>query len=73
LTKVILGEADAAIVYGTDARVHPDLRSVEIVDTVDVIGRAAAVRGKTHGSDIVESLRSAAATQILADAGFSAP
>lgn len=73
LTKVILGEADAAIVYGTDARAHPDLRSVEITDTVDVIGRAAAVKGRAYGSDIIDSLGSPAAKRILADAGFSAP
>ncbi len=73
LTKVILGEADAAIVYRTDAQARPDLRSVEIVDTVDVIGKAAAVTGNTNGAKIIDVLRSAAAADVLADAGFLAP
>ena len=73
LTKVILGEADAAIVYRTDAQVRPDLRFVEITDTVDVVGRAASVTGKANGANIIEVLGSAAAAEILADAGFSAP
>jgi molybdate transport system substrate-binding protein len=73
LTKVILGEADAAIVYRTDAQARPDLRSVEIADTVNVIGRAAAVTGSANGADIIEILGSPAAAVVLADAGFLAP
>lgn len=73
LTKVILGEADAAIVYRTDAQAHPGLRSVEIADTVDVDGRAAAVTGNTNGANIIDVLGSAAAADVLAGAGFLAP
>ena len=74
LTKVILGEADAAIVYRTDARVRPDLRSVEITDTVDVVGRAAAVTGKANGARHHRGLWEVPLQRrILADAGFSAP
>jgi molybdate transport system substrate-binding protein len=73
LTKVILGEADAAIVYRTDAQARPDFRSVEIADTVDVIGRAAAVTGNANGAKIIDILFSAAAADVLADAGFLAP
>lgn len=73
LTKVILGEADAAIVYRTDARARPGLRAVEIADTVDVVGRAAAVPGDQHGANIIDVLGGEAAERIFADAGFLAP
>ena len=73
LTKVILGEADAAIVYRTDAQARPDIRAVEIDGTVDVIGRAAAVVDDDDGKDIIAILTSNAARAILAEAGFQSP
>ncbi len=73
LTKVILGEADAAIVYRTDAVARPELRSVEIADTVAVVGRVAAVAGDADGADVAAVLASAAAQTVLANAGFLAP
>lgn len=73
LTKVILGEADAAIVYRTDARSRPDLRLVEIVDTVAVVGRVASVAGDADGANVVTVLASTEAARVLADAGFLAP
>jgi molybdate transport system substrate-binding protein len=73
LTKVILGEADAAIVYRTDAQARPELRSVEIADAVDVANRAAAVTGNTNGANIIDVLGGPAAAEVLAGAGFLAP
>lgn len=73
LTKVVLGEADAAIVYRTDARARPDLRSVEITDTVDVVGRAAAVTGDDDGARVIGILTSPAALDVLNAAGFGTP
>ncbi len=73
LTKVILGEADAAIVYRTDAQARPDLRSVEIVDSVSVVGRAAAVTGDADGTRVMRVLSGSAAADVLSEAGFQAP
>lgn len=73
LTKVVLGEADAAIVYRTDARSQPDLRTVEIADTVSVEGRAAAVAGDAEGARLIDVLVSQQAADVLVDAGFQAP
>ncbi len=71
LTKVLLGEADAAIVYRTDGLAHPTLRVVEIEpETVEVVGQVAAVEGHAMGADIVDVLTGDEARAILADAGF---
>lgn len=73
LTKVLLGEADAALVYRTDALAHPELRAVELDDDVNVAvtGRAAAVTER--GAEVVELLAGPDAAAILAGAGFDAP
>lgn len=80
LTKVLLGEADAAIVYRTDALAHPELRTVEVgSDNVGVVGRAAAVIDNSDvgraevGSDILDVLMGEQATALLVEAGFNTP
>lgn len=73
LTKVLLGEADAAIVYRTDALAHPELRTVEVgSDNVGVVGRAAAIRGG-DGAEVVGILMGERAAALFAAAGFTAP
>ena len=83
LTKVLLGEADAAIVYRSDAVAHPELRAVEIgTDNVSVIGRAAVVLDddSDNGADnaltageVLEVLTGERAAGLFAEAGFAAP
>ncbi len=75
LTKVRLGEADAAIVYRTDALASPELRAVPIarVDNVQVISQAAAVVGREDAARVLEVFTEPAAMAILAKAGFGSP
>lgn len=74
LTKVLLGEADAAIVYRTDAIARPDLRTVDVgPTTVSVVGRAAAVVDDQQGAEIIEVLSGDEAADVFAAAGFLAP
>jgi molybdate transport system substrate-binding protein len=75
LTKVLLGEADAAIVYRSDAVAHPELRSVEIPEAVNVsvTGRAAAVAGDEVGREIVELLAGPESADTFRRAGFEVP
>lgn len=81
LTKVLLGEADAAIVYRTDALAHPELRTVDVgADNVGVIGRVAVVIEATDGAGgndlgqaILDVLTGDQAAELLAEAGFSQP
>ena len=75
LTKVRLGEADAAIVYRTDALASPGLRSVAIAqaDNVQVTSRAAAVVGREDAVRVLEVLTEPAAMAVLATAGFGSP
>jgi len=87
LTKVLLGEADAAIVYRSDAVTHPELRAVEIDGgNVSVTGRVAVVLDndgqaddaqepdeQSTGDRIVDVLTGERAAALLAEAGFSAP
>jgi molybdate transport system substrate-binding protein len=75
LTKVRLGEADAAIVYRTDALASPELRAVPIaqVDNVQVISQAAAVADREDALRVLEVLTEPAAMAVLAEAGFGSP
>ncbi len=73
LTKVLLGEADAALVYRTDALAHGGLRSIPADGEVVVTGRAAAAEGDARGAAIVALLAGPDAAEILRDAGFEAP
>ena len=76
LTKVLLGEADAAIVYRTDALAQPDLRTVDVgAGNVSVIGRAAAVirDDEELGAALIDVLAGEQAAELLAEAGFARP
>lgn len=74
MTKVLLGEADAAIVYRTEAIANPGLGSIELESaSVSVVGQAAAVTGAELGAEIVEIMSADAAGEIFAAAGFLAP
>ena len=75
LTKVVLGEADAALVYRTDALAVPELRSIPIDDSINVAvtGRAAPVVGDETAIDIVELIAGPSGQEILRLAGFDAP
>lgn len=75
LTKVRLGEADAAIVYLTDALASPELRTVSIAQAagVQVVSQAATVAGREDAARVLEVLTEPTAMAVLAEAGFGAP
>ena len=79
LSKVELGEADAGIVYATDAEAAPDKTdAVEIPDNQNAIASYPAAtlgttKNKDAAADFVTWLSSAPARQILTDAGFQRP
>lgn len=76
LTKVELGEADAGVVYRTDARVSANkVRVVAIPENANVIALyPIAVMRRTSNvpaaQAFIDFVRSAAGQQILRDAGF---
>ena len=78
LSKVVLGEADAAIVYRSDVATHGGaVDGVEIAEAVNVTARypIAVIAGATNrpGADaFVEFVRSDVGQQVLRDAGFAA-
>jgi molybdate transport system substrate-binding protein len=79
LTKVSLGEADAGIVYVTDARAAgDDLTSVEIAADVNVVNPyyIAAVKDTAHSdlaADWLSLVMSPTGQGVLAAAGFGMP
>jgi molybdate transport system substrate-binding protein len=78
LTKVKLGEAQAGIVYRTDAMTTPDLSVVSIAADINVIAEypiAVAVKAPhpSVGREWVAYVRSAAGQATLARAGFLPP
>ena len=77
LAKVRLGEADAGIVYRTDARAAPELAVVELpAGGVVAEYPIAAVRGAAHpalAAAFIAHVRSDAGRRVLEDAGFRAP
>jgi molybdate transport system substrate-binding protein len=79
LTKVELGEADAGLVYATDAAGAPDkVDAVEIPDDQNAVASypAATLKGSAHAEEtaaFVEWLGGAQAQKILRDAGFQKP
>lgn len=79
LSKVELGEADAGIVYKTDAATATDkVDAVDIPDAQNAIASYPAATLKSSGNDkaaaaFVEWLTSPAARKILTEAGFQQP
>jgi molybdate transport system substrate-binding protein len=84
LTKVVLGEVDAALVYRTDVVAAGDeVEGIEVPGAASVVNRypiaavgAAAERGGTNGdaaADFVAFVTGEAGRAALADAGFGAP
>ncbi len=79
LTKVELGEADAGVVYKTDALVSGGkVKTVAIPDAANVIATYPVAVVKTSANAAVANafvafLRSAAGQKLLQDAGFDNP
>lgn len=84
LTKVVLGEVDAALVYRTDARAAGDaVVGIEVPGAASVVNRypiaavgAAADPDAGRGeaaADFVAFVTGEAGRAVLADAGFGAP
>ena len=79
LAWVSRGEAEAAVVYATDAKASADVE-VAFVFPEDshpkIIYAAAVVKGSKHADDarkLLAGFHGDAGTKILADAGFTAP
>jgi molybdate transport system substrate-binding protein len=75
--KVRLGEADAAIVYATDAVAVPDARVIEIPDELNVVGDypvavLAGARDPELARAFVELVLASEGQDILAGWGFAA-
>lgn len=79
LSKVELGEADAGIVYATDAETSPDkIDAIEIPDDENALASYPAAtlnttKAEDAAADFVEWLNSAEARKIMAGAGFQKP
>lgn len=78
LTKVAAGEADAGLVYATDAREADDVRAIEPVGAAEVVNRypITVLPGAPHptaAAAFVEFVLSPAGGRMLAAAGFGAP
>jgi molybdate transport system substrate-binding protein len=75
LAKVTLGEADAAIVYGTDLRHRTDVVAVEIPAQLQpaIAYTIAVVGGAPRGQRWVSHLQSDTGRRTLARHGFGAP
>ncbi len=76
VAKVQLGEADAAIVYTSDAVAAPDLKQIEIPANLNVIARyeiapLAASRNLTLASEFVQYVLSPAGQKVLVKWGFT--
>jgi molybdate transport system substrate-binding protein len=79
LTKVQLGEVDAALVYATDVRAAgEDVEGIEVPGAADVVNEypiaaLAAAPNPAAAQAFVELVLSDAGRQALADAGFRTP
>lgn len=74
LTKVVLGEADAGIVYATDvAAANGAVDGLAIDDEFDVEATYPIVALDDDGAEFVEFVLGDRAQQILRDHGFGAP
>lgn len=79
LTWVAAGEADAGVVYATDARIEPRVRVAFTFPSAahpPIVYPAAALAGSRHGADaarFVAFCRSPEARAIFAAAGFTPP
>ncbi|MBB1262449.1 extracellular solute-binding protein, partial [Streptomyces alkaliterrae] len=78
LSKIELGEADAGIVYATDAASSDRVDTVAVPDrqNIDVSYPAAVLTdapNRESAADFVDWLNSPAARRVFADAGFQQP
>jgi molybdate transport system substrate-binding protein len=78
LTKVQLGEADAAIVYRTDARATDKVEAIELPEAHRVtndyqIAVVKATRNRSLADAFVAEVESEAGRKALADKGFDLP
>jgi molybdate transport system substrate-binding protein len=72
--KVALGEADAGMVYATDAAAAgADVTAIELTSEVEIRYPVVVVRPGEQADDFVELLFSERARRILRDAGFGLP
>ncbi|GAA1853301.1 molybdate ABC transporter substrate-binding protein [Microbacterium koreense] len=78
LAKVTAGEADAGLVYATDARGIPDIIVIEPEGAVDVVNRYPITVMDDAGNPVaaaafVDFVLGDEGQQVLADAGFGGP
>jgi molybdate transport system substrate-binding protein len=76
LTKIELGEGDAAFVYETDAASSDGVTVVEVPEDANVLAEYAVVTmadAATGAADVVEWLLGETAQEILASYGFRPP
>ena len=72
--KVALGEADAGMVYATDAAAAgADVTAIELTSEVEIRYPVVVVRPGEQADDFVELLFSERARRILREAGFGLP
>lgn len=72
--KVALGEADAGIVYATDAvAAGGDVRAIELATTISVEYPVAVVRRGERAEEFVALLFSRRGRELLREAGFGLP
>ncbi|HEX8629580.1 MAG TPA: molybdate ABC transporter substrate-binding protein [Catenuloplanes sp.] len=78
LTKVRLGEVDAALVYRTDVRAAPDVLGIEFPESGQAVNdypivALTAGRNSSGGAAFLAYVNSAAAKPALTGAGFGLP
>jgi molybdate transport system substrate-binding protein len=74
LTKVVLGEADAGLVYRTDAAGRTDVELIELDANVIAGYEIAATLSSDAGAQkFIDFVRSSPGQAILADLGFGPP